>query len=1514
MAEVDITQLTDMLEAGRTPEQIKGVIASLDFTPAMKERLNAAVDKATPASKVKTVGIETVLDSPVQKRVDNSVPEGVGMPELALAIETTPTSSDEYTKMKAVETSLVKTKGDSIITQEELGVSVMELNSGRNIQEIMDLYQGVVSSFMKANLLRVIKDDVAQDPSVLEHYAPTLQATDALRAQQVTGDQKGTVATISDLYANETLDEFSLRSKEAENYMWSKYAEYTEDKGLFSKIVDGTGLLLLPDFTKDASDVAKALNGKRSDLMDIISGFQEQDPATQMQLIDQIFPVIVEAFEDNAFKVGAYMSLMYDPKHITHITQGMVFDGLEIGSIIAAPIAWTGKAAKTMAAGVKPTKELKNLGATDEAVKLNELAQATGDPSLTKIIAGDEVDVAMNSSPFKFEETVLSGNAMDGLAGEQQRLKELIRAEVRAPMAAIRDDKFLMQTDALTMDEKAGAVDSFIVGRQALAEKQGKIVDQAVVIASDDSGFKVRYKVAEEGAPNFNVVETVKYTRSDVGVMEASSVEGAALVNSKLGGKIFSPERLLSGTGIVETTTAGGLQSSRLRNVLVKQLNDLDTGMNRKQKVAVDELMLAGDEQEVVFSLKELLSGTVEVKSGKRAYTTPEIENYYKKRAFMDELWMFQDKKVRDQLDFLGYKEVRYSNNKKIEGIDLGIPRTSLGAAVDDFVFMPGRTKGGEFVKRSDMGDVPKLQDEGWQAIQLLEPKTVAGNNNVTWMMVRAGGEGTTGVVKGLPRVGILNKVPGYVPRVRRPGLHYVKDAARGSKTVRAFEGKKAAQAWADEQMAAQRLAGVSQKDASELVVRADQNLTPSEILLEDARSGGGLYTGSRSKDPILVGADGVTAERFSTGQATQRYLQNIADSMPLNRYRQALSQRFINTVNDIAKREGKASGFTDQNDWVNTQLTLEPGNQKEMMEQTRRYLVDQLHIPENNERTWENFISGIVDGLEGKAPLKVRQGIMDLASKDPVRAMKGATFNLHLGWFNLRQLYVQSQNASLAIAMFPTQAPRALPKALALRSAILISNKQSRGSALIKAGKALGLDADDLQDSADGFIRSGMNDSIMRTADYDANLSGFTNGTLESTRRLASHGRIFYEEGERFSRLVVWDIARHNWKKANVGKAVDDKALRQITDDALGMHLNLQRENSAWWQNNILTGPATQFLQVQAKMVENLLPVALGGGTKWTAAQKSKVFAGQILLYGVVGVPLVEDATNYMVEQLGVNFDELANDMPLVAEGLNDGALGVLFEAMGVNNTFGISGSLLANLDDNVIGDLARGIMSLGQDDTGFFELATGPTTSTVTRGADAIISVAQAAADIWRTPTIEEVGKASLRTLDTIGDMTSAWNNASKTWFLQHQGIVASKRGDLVFSKADLGDLNMQTMMARAMGFPLDIETAYWDIKDHNRIKQQVKKDVTIALKRGIVRYAATGDIEALTAYKIHMLSGFTELEQAEIMEGVLKGYTGKESSLDRELNRLVTDYIKSGGRNRLPFRATELTQENR
>jgi hypothetical protein len=78
---------------------------------------------------------------------------------------------------------------------------------------------------------------------------------------------------------------------------------------------------------------------------------------------------------------------------------------------------------------------------------------------------------------------------------------------------------------------------------------------------------------------------------------------------------------------------------------------------------------------------------------------------------------------------------------------------------------------------------------------------------------------------------------------------------------------------------------------------------------------------------------------------------------------------------------------------------------------------------------------------------------------------------------------------------------------------------------------------------------------------------------------------------------------------------------------------MNLQAENAAAWQKGFL-GVPTQFMQVFAKFGENVIPGLLQTkGAKWSRQEAARVLAGQVVLYGTVGVPVVESAVAYIAD-----------------------------------------------------------------------------------------------------------------------------------------------------------------------------------------------------------------------------------------------------------------------------------------
>lgn len=267
----------------------------------------------------------------------------------------------------------------------------------------------------------------------------------------------------------------------------------------------------------------------------------------------------------------------------------------------------------------------------------------------------------------------------------------------------------------------------------------------------------------------------------------------------------------------------------------------------------------------------------------------------------------------------------------------------------------------------------------------------------------------------------------------------------------------------------------------------------------------------------------------MSVGNATERYVQNISSIMPINEYRATATERWKNTVNNLAEAQGRGGLGKEQR--FDSAIDLEKDT-KDVMEQSRQYIQDTMKMPTREERVTERMALGAANMLYGKPfGAKPRQWLLDNSQGNVSDWVKGVSFNMHMGWFNLRQLFVQMQNASLSISMNPTLALPALSDTMHLRTLASLNKQQAS-----QAAKHLGF-GEDVIDSYNGYVQSGLRDSIVRQADFDNNAVGISHGSLDAARKLSKAGRVFFNEGENFSRLMSWSIARKKWKTANPSK-----------------------------------------------------------------------------------------------------------------------------------------------------------------------------------------------------------------------------------------------------------------------------------------------------------------------------------------------------------------------------------------
>jgi hypothetical protein len=1104
-------------------------------------------------------------------------------------------------------------------------------------------------------------------------------------------------------------------------------------------------------------------------------------------------------------------------------------------------------------------------------------------------------DVSDTMAPEAME--VLVAAKLSGVAGRiiddplRYGLSDNFAADLRELIRTPLDD-LIAETDSVALQKftetrKKEIQERVLQKITKEAKDAGKEVKVADIVPTGDEGFRVVYRTDD-----VDEVFEYQYTLSDTGIFEGAGLITDSLVNHM--GNLLSPSTLFNDLGrFVNNLTFAGDQAAKIGKRLQDMHKSIHKGLSVNQKRELDSLLLTGDENGRVFSIDELEAGIVETKISLKPQDAATIKAYYQLRAFYDEMHDMRDFFVRKDLKFAGYQDVSYVD-------DAGETIRFLGRPIDNFrgqdlddvrvVFTPG----GE-TQYQDLaslrGNIQVWEDSGYKLVEMYEPHMKLAKGKETLVTKFALVADDFGAKVGDLPAKVLNFQPGYIPRVYRKGYSFVKDMRNPARPVTAF----ATETRADAEKFAAQLNGFAD-DTTVYVAKGDRELTSAERLVMDADSFGGLYTGARGRRELLVRTSegGYRPQRVGNGEATARYMSNLASLMPVAEYRHTLMRQWANSVDYVAEKEGRL-GLIDKTDF-NSPIDLSP-QKMAMMENAREYIKTQLKLQTDEEKFLNHTLKKMSDSLYSNDPSKAaeltRSMVRGMIDKDPVQQLKGFTFNMQLGMFNPRQLIMQAQNAVIAASVSPLHAPGAVADALAMRTLVMATDAQLPGLMKV-AAKAVGRDVAELQEMVDMFRKTGLWDSIKQNADFDADVVNLGGNTLAKMREVASAGRIFFREGELMARLTSFNIAR---------RRLGPKATPQeVFDEHLRLSMNMQSANAATWQKNWM-GVPLQYMQVFTKFYESLIPGLLFNKGKWTRKEAASVLAGQVTVYGTVGIPVAEDAYAYLSEAFNLTPTQAREQYPWVEKSMSQGVFGFMSQMMGIEADFSSDLSLIGGTSGTNLAQVGKAIyqgVTTGGSDVDLVRALAGPSVSTIGKSVDSLRSMVSAAQVLAEDPSLEVLGTQVLSVVDSFAGITSTWSNARKAIFLHDVGMV-SKQGNTIFSNSQFADINLQTTLARAMGFQTDIEASYWDLKDTNRTTRIRQKEDLSTMKNAHLDFMRNGDIRSYKAKLALLKLGKTPSEWKAMKDSVVEGLTG-DSDFDRQSSSFLENYILSGGRERL------------
>lgn len=688
--------------------------------------------------------------------------------------------------------------------------------------------------------------------------------------------------------------------------------------------------------------------------------------------------------------------------------------------------------------------------------------------------------------------------------------------------------------------------------------------------------------------------------------------------------------------------------------------------LNRNQQIKVFGAIDEGSKQGKNFTVDELIG---------MGMNTDEVNAYYTIRGVMDLEWSLNNTRVYNTLARDGYESVE-NMEAGFKGFGKRMPQDSvpLDRGVVD-VFDPAAGK----IVTMNMRDVDTLYANGGT---IMRSKHVLGEGK-SGVTLLASGLDTTTRIRPLSRTPLQYR-PGYVTRMYDEN-YFVK-----TKSVKNVDGKQV-ERWsviaamptktdADKLVAAMRKREAAEKAAINATLSAtqrktkevefdtflDQALSPAQRFddeFEYLHRTGGLITGRRGDH--LKGLNDELAATLDPVDSMMKSITYTGGRVSHDDVIAGFEKRWVNTY---GKQLG-LSGIPDDLSKIAGKTFTEKGIAE--AKELAGYIQAMRGVQGEWAGKWRGFMATLAEQMEntlggGRAVKNIGDYVRGF---NPVKTMRGLTFNILLASNPTRQLLLQANQITFLAGIQPKYfANGGLGRDFAaFMGAAGTRTRPQWGKYRAAAAKTLKMTEDDFEKLYDGFVRSGLPQSIdSHTFARDGlqDLSQrITGGWAERAGRTAINAikapmyaakRVGFDAGEWSNVAMTYLVSWKDWTMKNPGKNWRSHgALDDIATNARDYALNMTKSGEFGYQRGIAS-LSTQFLSYQHKAFLAMAGAATGKGNRAFAElprhQRIGLVASQFLMYGVDGFGL--GATmDKVVDALGL-------DVPDEAKPFLDGLL----------------------------------------------------------------------------------------------------------------------------------------------------------------------------------------------------------------------------------------------------------------
>lgn len=481
--------------------------------------------------------------------------------------------------------------------------------------------------------------------------------------------------------------------------------------------------------------------------------------------------------------------------------------------------------------------------------------------------------------------------------------------------------------------------------------------------------------------------------------------------------------------------------------------------------------------------------------------------------------------------------------------------------------------------------------------------------------------------------------------------------------------------------------------------------------------------------------------------------------------------------------------------------------------EGVRLTLKRMLGMPTKDSELMQDGMRRLGEFLD-RAPGGTKLGRIAMNHQDsnPVQALKSFAFDLYLGLGDISQLLIQPMTVAASISVSPKLGFAGFAAMPWLRMTMRNTNDDFLNLIAKRQGMTgTGLSPDEFKAMVGDLQASGKGEISGELAMLDS----FSNPQVgwwgaRGAKRARDLGRLPYFEAERVNRLTSYAMAWREFHQLNPKARIGELSLEGkefIAKRTNDFSLSMTSASSAWWQRGVLSVP-TQFMSYQARMIEAMLPKFAGGSDAFSSAQKFRLVAGQVLLFGAMGVPAGPWALEQFQNATGTVLDP--DQYRMATSGLIDS---MIWNASG--------GDLNSNWASRA-GMWGQGggmIADMFADDRSFAEVVGGPVIQVLSDTHEAMWKLAS----IARAESVT-TGELTAEALNKLAQLGSSWSRYSRAKYIWDHGVYLSRKGIL-----DPGvRATKMEALATALGVPLRQVNDIYSMQDDISTQEQSWRDM--------------------------------------------------------------------------------------